>query len=185
MNRVRIYLFAEALSGSKKNLDHCMEIIGEYIFIEKRHLDSRKAFNMRVQLCNLSVFQEFQLVLVLAEFFSRPGPDITRNAVFLLLFSGSTLSQGRTRVLAKFISTAISDSIAPVNYTLLLFLFYKFIMVLLLLFQILCAAGTWMQQLGPNGISCLDLAQRVVEDFVIYPKTTSEQLKSLPLVAPR
>lgn len=151
------------MCNSKKNQDHCLEIISEYIFVEKRHTDARKPYNAGNQPSTLSVFQEFQLVLVLAEFFSRPGPDITRNAVFLLLFGGSTLSEGRSRVLWKFISTAITDSIAPV----------------------LCAAGTWMQQLGPNGPSCLQLAQRLVEDFVIYPKACCEQLKSLPLVAPR
>lgn len=51
--------------------------------------------------------------------------------------------------------------------------------------KVLCAAGTWMQQLGPNGASCLELAQRLVDDFIIYPKTCGEQLKALPMVAPR
>lgn len=116
MNTDDLYiLFAETLCNSKKNLDHCMEIIAEYIFVEKRHSDSRKSYNARNQPSSLSVFQEFQLVLVMTEFFSRPGPDITRNAVFLLLFGGSTLSSGRSRVLWKFISTAITDSSASVR----------------------------------------------------------------------
>lgn len=62
----------------------------------------------------LTVFQEFQLVLVLVQYFSRPGPDVTRNDVFLCLFGHTTLTPIRSRVLSKFISTAISDSIAPV-----------------------------------------------------------------------
>lgn len=42
-----------------------------------------------------------------------------------------------------------------------------------------------MQQLGPNAASCMELAQRLVEDFIVYPKVCCEQLKSLPMVAPR
>lgn len=52
-------------------------------------------------------------------------------------------------------------------------------------FQILCAAGTWMQQVGPSAMSCLELAQQLIEDFVVYQKTCCDQLKSLPMVAPR
>lgn len=89
-----------------------MEIIAEYIFLEKKWSDSRKATSQPV---GLTVFQEFHLVLVFAEFFSRPGRDITRNTVFLSLFGSSLLSPARARVLSKFVSTAITDSIAPVS----------------------------------------------------------------------
>lgn len=99
----------ESLCTSKKNQDRCLEIIAECIFLEKRS-DPKKPTTI-----GLNVFQEFQLVLALAEFFSRPGPDVTRNAVFLSLFGVSTLTPGRSRVLSKFVSTAISDSIAPVS----------------------------------------------------------------------
>lgn len=101
--------FPEALCTSKKNQDRCLEIVAESIFLEKRS-DPKKT-----TIIGLNVFQEFQLVLALAEFFSRPGPDVTRNAVFLSLFGVTTLSPGRSRVLSKFVSTAISDSIAPVS----------------------------------------------------------------------
>lgn len=88
-----------------------MELISEYIFLEKKsEMSSKKTPNI-----GLSVFQEFQLVLVFAQYFSRPGPDVTRNAVFLCLFGNTSLSPARSRVLSKFISTAISDSIAPVT----------------------------------------------------------------------
>lgn len=42
-----------------------------------------------------------------------------------------------------------------------------------------------MQQVGPNAMACLELAQRLIEDFVIYQKACCDQLKSLPMVAPR
>lgn len=103
------FIFPEALCSSKKNQDHCLEIVAECIFIDKRS-DLRKT-----TIIGLNVFQEFQLVLAFAEFFSRPGPDVTRNAVFLSLFGVTTLTPGRSRVLSKFVSTAISDSIAPVS----------------------------------------------------------------------
>lgn len=98
----------ESLCTSKKNQDRCHELIVECVFLEKKS-DSKKSNQG-----GLTVFQEFQLVLVLAQYFSRPGPDVTRNAVFLCLFGHTTLTPVRSRVLSKFISTAISDSIAPV-----------------------------------------------------------------------
>lgn len=103
--------FTEHLCASKKNHDHCMEIIAEYIFLEKKWPDSRKSSSI----VGLTVFQEFHLVLVFAEFFSRPGRDVTRNTVFLSLFGSSSLPPTRARVLSKFVSTAITDSIAPVS----------------------------------------------------------------------
>lgn len=42
-----------------------------------------------------------------------------------------------------------------------------------------------MQQVGPNALACLELAQRLIEDFIIYQKSCCDQLKSLPMVAPR
>lgn len=42
-----------------------------------------------------------------------------------------------------------------------------------------------MQQVGPSAISCLQLAQKIIEDFIIYQKSCCDQLKSLPMVAPR
>lgn len=54
-----------------------------------------------------------------------------------------------------------------------------------LYFQLLCAAGTWMQQLGCTSPPSLELAQCIVKDFVIFSNKSSEQLKSLPMVAPR
>lgn len=151
-------MFVESLCTSKKNQDRCLELIAEYIFLEKKP-ESKKPTTS----ATLTVFQEFQLVLVFAQYFSRPGPDVTRNAVFLCLFGNTSQSPARSRVLSKFISTAISDSIAP----------------------ILCCAGTWMQQVGPNALTCLELAQRLIEDFIIYQKSCCDQLKSLPMVAPR
>lgn len=106
---LHVYFFIESLCTSKKNQDRCYELIIECIFLEKKS-DSKKSNQV-----GLTVFQEFQLVLVLAQYFSRPGPDVTRNAVFLCLFGHTTLTPVRSRVLSKFISTAISDSIAPVS----------------------------------------------------------------------
>lgn len=111
------FMFPEALCTSKKNQDRCLEIVAEYMFLEKRS-DLKKT-----TIIGLNVFQEFQLVLAFAEFFSRPGPDVTRNAVFLSLFGVTALTPGRSRVLSKFVSTAISDSIAPVSS---IFLHYNY-----------------------------------------------------------
>ncbi|XP_058130257.1 integrator complex subunit 15 [Anopheles ziemanni] len=142
--------------------DQAMDLIGEFVFRERRdeQRGSGQFGKVNTNLPRLSSIEEFQLVLVLCEFFSRPGPDATRNAVFLSLFGGSVI---RTSVLNKLISTAVSGSIAP----------------------LLCAAGTWMQQLGCTSPASLELAQCIVRDFVIFSKKSSEQLKSLPLVAPR
>lgn len=104
--------FLESLCTSKKNQDRCHELIVECVFLEKKS-DTKKSSQG-----GLTVFQEFQLVLVLAQYFSRPGPDVTRNAMFLCLFGHTTLTPVRSRVLSKFISTAISDSIAPVWTTI-------------------------------------------------------------------
>lgn len=110
---------SESVCSSKKNQEHCFEIISEYIFLEKRAADARKPYGSGSSLkTNLTVIQEFQLVLVFADFFKRPGPDVTRNAVFLCLFGSSSLTPGRSRVLSKFISTSISASLAPVSRTL-------------------------------------------------------------------
>lgn len=79
----------------------------------ERKWSDRKSSNASI--IGLNVFQEFHLVLILIDYFSRPGPDVTRNTVFLSLFGSSMLSPGRSKVLHKFISTAITDSIAPVK----------------------------------------------------------------------
>ncbi|XP_029707687.1 integrator complex subunit 15 [Aedes albopictus] len=142
--------------------DLAMDLIGEFVFRERRE-DQRgggQQYQKQPVAPRLSSIDEFQLVLVLCDFFSRPGPDATRNAVFFSLFGGSI---GRTSVLNKLISTAVSGSIAP----------------------LLCAAGTWMQQLGCTSPPSLELAQCIVKDFVIFSNKSSEQLKSLPMVAPR
>lgn len=143
--------------------DLAMDLIGEFVFRERRD-DQRGSGGQQYQkqpvTPRLSSIDEFQLVLVLCDFFSRPGPDATRNAVFFSLFGGSI---GRSSVLNKLISTAVSGSIAP----------------------LLCAAGTWMQQLGCTSAPSLELAQCIVKDFVIFSKKSLEQLKSLPMVAPR
>lgn len=98
----------ESLVISRKNQDHCLELIAEYVFLEKK---VRKDFSNNIY---LTLLQEFQLVVVLGEYFSRPGPDATRNAVFLSLFGGSAITFSRSRVLVKLISTAVSGSIESV-----------------------------------------------------------------------
>lgn len=115
-SKLYLFFFLENVCNSKKNQDHCFELISEYIFLEKKNVDSRKSYNSpSKQTANLTVIQEFQLVLVFADFFKKPGPDVTRNAVFLCLFGSSSLTPDRSRVLSKFISTSISASLAPVR----------------------------------------------------------------------
>uniref|UniRef100_A0A182PGJ7 Uncharacterized protein n=1 Tax=Anopheles epiroticus TaxID=199890 RepID=A0A182PGJ7_9DIPT len=150
----------ENLIINRNKHDMAMDLIAEFVFRERRDEPRGAQFSKQSAQPRLSPIEEFQLVLVLCDFFSRPGPDATRNAVFLSLFGGSN---ARTSVLNKLISTAVSGSIAP----------------------LLCAAGTWMQQLGCTSPASLELAQCIVKDFVIFSKNSSEQLKSLPLVAPR
>ncbi|XP_055586999.1 integrator complex subunit 15 [Uranotaenia lowii] len=139
--------------------DIAMDLVAEFVFRERKDDQSRQQ-QKQAPIPRLSSIEEFQLVLALCDFFSRPGPDATRNAVFFSLFGGSI---GRSSVLNKLISTAVSGSIAP----------------------LLCAAGTWMQQLGCTSPPSLELAQCIVKDFVIFSNKPSEQLKSLPMVAPR
>lgn len=88
----------------------------------------------------LTSIQELQRVVVLCEYFNAPCPDENRNAVFLSIF-GPNMSKDRIRLLGKLISTSISAVIAP----------------------LLCAAGTWNQQLGCTSQSSLELAEYLIE----------------------
>lgn len=121
----------------------------------------------------------------MSEFFIRPSPEVTKNAMFLSLFGGGSSATpyiARSRVLVRLISTAVSCSISAVSLKIEpILLPYQSVFF----FQILRAAGTWMQQLGPTSDPCLELSQRLVEDFVHFSKKCSDQLKSLPLIAPR
>ncbi|XP_038104857.1 uncharacterized protein C7orf26 homolog [Culex quinquefasciatus] len=161
MAREALPLIENLLINRNKH-DIAMDLIAEFVFRERKedHTRSQAQFQKHPAMPRLSSIEEFQLVLVLCEYFSRPGPDATRNAIFFSLFGGSI---SRTSVLNKLISTAVSGSIAP----------------------LLCAAGTWMQQLGCTSPPSLELAQCIVKDFVIFSSKSSEQLKSLPMVAPR
>lgn len=42
-----------------------------------------------------------------------------------------------------------------------------------------------MQQLGCTSVPSLELAQSLIKDFITFAKKPSEQLKSLPMIAPR
>lgn len=135
--------------------DLAMDLIAEFIFCEKNDKNRHQQQNIP-----LSLIKQFQLVVILSEFFSIPGPDVTRNGVFLLLFGTSVITPSRISVLVKLISTAVSCSIPT----------------------ILCAAGTWMQQLGCTSPPSLQLAQYLDTDFVVFSRKSSEQLKSLPVI---
>lgn len=108
--------FSENLITGKKQ-DQCFELIAEFIFLEKKPQDIRKPYGNQQPSNGLTLIQEFQLVVVLCEFFSRSSSDVTKNAIFLSLFGGSAMPYSRSRVLIKLISTAISGSIAPVKRT--------------------------------------------------------------------
>lgn len=135
-----------------------MEIIAEFIFLEG--VIGQQPSN-HDPLTTLSLIQEFQMAVVLADFFSKPAMDATRNAVFLSLFGGS-LTISRQNVLTKLMSIAVSASLAPV----------------------LSAGGTWMQQLGPTSTCCKAVAISLVYDFVVFSNHT-QMLRSMPMVAPR
>lgn len=110
----------------------------------------------------LTTTQELQRIVGLLEYFEIPGPEANRNSVFLSLFSRN-MTPDRIRLLGKLISTSISAVIASV----------------------LCAAGTWMQQLGCTSQSSLDLTENLIQDFVTYSSRVCDQLESLPMIAPR
>lgn len=96
--------------------DQAIDLISEFVFAEKgKETDSRSAY----QQTTLSLSQEFQLIVVLCEYFSKPGKDATRNAMFLSLFGGS-ITTSRSSILVKLISTSVSGLIAPVRYSMLL-----------------------------------------------------------------
>ncbi|XP_067629686.1 integrator complex subunit 15 [Eurosta solidaginis] len=140
-------------SRSKQNL--AIQLISEFIFM----VDIRKGPQFATS--QLNSFQEFQLILVLIEYFSQPGPDATRNVVFLSLF-GSNLTPQRSKILCRLVSTAVSASVAP----------------------LLSSAGTWMQQMGCTNPPSLEVAQSLVNDFITFSRKTSEKFKQLPMVAP-
>ncbi|EDV97254.1 uncharacterized protein C7orf26 homolog [Drosophila grimshawi] len=139
----------EGLIASRMKQNLAMQMISEFIFLE-RSKDSQ-----------MNIYQEFQLILTLIEYFSRPGRDATRNAIFLSLF-GSHLTPQRSRLLSRLISTAVSGSVAP----------------------LLSSAGTWMQQVGCKTAPSLEVAQNIVSDFISFSRKTAEQLKQLPMVGP-
>ena len=87
-----------------------MDLISEFIFLE----GVKGQPNSVDHGSKLSLIQEFQLTVVLGDFFSKPGPDATRNAIFLSLFGGS-LTGSRQNVLIKLLSAAVSASLAPVS----------------------------------------------------------------------
>lgn len=111
----------------------------------------------------LTTTQELQRIVGLLEYFQTPSPDCNRNSMFLSLFS--RMSKDRIKLLGKLISTSISAAIAPV----------------------LCAAGTWWQQLGCTSQSSLELTEYLIQDFVTYSYSTQvcDQLEALPMIAPR
>ena len=130
-----------------------MDLIAEFVFREK----SRST--------QLTIIQEFQLVVVMCEYFlykseSKTNNEASKNAVFLNLFGSVT--QIRISVLLKLISTAISASIP----------------------QVLLSGGIWIQQLGATSAPSLELAQSLVQDFIVYSNKSSLQLKELPDIAP-
>lgn len=149
------------IGRGKQNI--IMQLISEFVFLERsKDMDVRRGQSpLAYGNMQLNKIQEFQLILVLIEFFSQPGPDSTRNAVFLSLF-GTNLTPQRSKILCKLISTSVSGSVAP----------------------LLSSAGTWMQQVGCTTPPSLEVAQSLVSDFIIFSRKTSEQLKQLPLVAP-
>ncbi|BFF98701.1 uncharacterized protein DMAD_06785 [Drosophila madeirensis] len=150
----------ETLIASRNKQNLVMQIISEYIFLERnKDGDGRKSQSLPIS--QMTLCQEFQLIIALIEYFSRPGRDATRNAIFLSLF-GSHLTPQRCKLLSRLISTAISGSVAP----------------------LLSAAGTWMQQVGCKTPHSLEVAQNLVSDFILYSRKTPEQLKQLPMVGP-
>lgn len=105
-----------------KKQDLCLELIAELVFLEK-HLGRQQSGPV----ASLSLVQEFQLVVVLCEFFQRPGgTEVTKNAMFLSLF-GSSLGPfvSRSKVLAKLISTAVSGSMLSVTWIVFCFAFWR------------------------------------------------------------
>ncbi|XP_068142104.1 integrator complex subunit 15 [Drosophila tropicalis] len=150
----------ESLIATRNKQNLAMQIISEVIFLEQSDGDARKSQGLPTSQMNL--FQEFQLIIALIEYFSRPGRDATRNAIFLSLF-GSHLTPQRSKLLSRLISTAVSGSVAP----------------------LLSSAGTWMQQVGCKTPPSLEVAQNIVSDFILFSKKTPEQLKQLPLVGPQ
>jgi hypothetical protein len=100
-----IFKFLENLINSRNKQDVAMELISEFIFAENR-AKQRHAID-------ISLLEEFELVVILCEFFSKPGPDSTRNAVFLSLFGSITPT--RISILVKLISTSMSCSVCSVK----------------------------------------------------------------------
>jgi Domain of unknown function (DUF4507) len=144
-NYTDLHVLAENLIRSKQ--DVAIEIISEFIFAENRT-------NKRHSI-DLSLIEEFQIVVALCDFFAKPTPaaDSRNMIIFMALFG--TITPTRISILAKLISTAISCSLC----------------------SILSASAGWMQQLG-NSAPCVELAKCLVQDFVVFSKAT-EQFKSL------
>ncbi|KAH8406233.1 hypothetical protein KR215_008842 [Drosophila sulfurigaster] len=145
----------ESLIASRNKQNLVMQIISEFIFLER----SKDGDVRKMGISQMNIYQEFQLILALIEYFSRPGRDATRNAIFLSLF-GSHLTPQRSRLLSRLISTAVSGSVAP----------------------LLSSAGTWMQQVGCKSQPSLEVAQSIVSDFISFSRKTPDQLKQLPMV---
>ncbi|EDW18874.1 uncharacterized protein Dmoj_GI13473 [Drosophila mojavensis] len=151
----------ETLIASRNKQNLAMQIISEFIFLERAKDGDVRKMQTVGGISQMNIYQEFQLILALIDYFSRPGRDDTRNAIFLSLF-GSHLTPQRSRLLSRLISTAVSGSVAP----------------------LLSSAGTWMQQVGCKTQPSLEVAQNIVSDFISFSRKTPEQLRHLPLVGP-
>ncbi|RZF41210.1 hypothetical protein LSTR_LSTR011591 [Laodelphax striatellus] len=131
------------------------ELIQEFVFCET----DRRGFPCKKQ--PLSCLRELQLLEVLSDYVCSSSPGrAARNAVFMSLFN--PMHPDRGRILVKLVSMAISIN----NHAVLM------------------ATAILMQQQSCTSKFSIQLAQGVVNDFIILYPDCIDKLRELPISCP-
>jgi len=133
-----------------------MKVVSEFVFNE----GPPGTPVQRQELREMRSLKDFQIVLAIIDHYKQPASIVDRNALFMLLF-GEDLSEKRTQILCRLLSTSISGSIALV----------------------LSSAGIWMHYLGSKSPGCIEVAKRIVSDFCMFSRFVCDEFKELPLFA--
>lgn len=129
--------------------------MSEFVFCEVDRRGNKRA-------TPLSAIAELQLIEVLFDYFTNIPNETTKNAIFLNLFSLTTVAL-RSGILGKLVSVAIGTSSS----------------------QVLEPTGTWMQQLGNTSTNSCKLAECLVRDYFILVPSVVHRLNALPEIAPQ
>ncbi|KAF5273287.1 hypothetical protein FQR65_LT04709 [Abscondita terminalis] len=138
-----------------KQMDLALDLMAELIFCEVDRRGNKRH-------SPLTSLDELQLLDILYDYLHGTSSEISRNAVFLSLFSGTTAMM-RSTVLSKLISVAVGIP-SPL---------------------VLSSASVWMQQLGNTSPNSNQLAKSLINDYFVLSPNIVNKLNVLPHIAPQ